>query len=473
MLTASQERCRAASVDVWRRSQSIRPYRKLGARRHHDFRRIGSGEVDECADSACDNANLCLWYLFPQLWYLSQALRMADPTLVCPLAFCFYNTSSIAFGLVYFDQLDDISPGSLALVVFGVVVLLVGVLIVSMKPPQSSDAEAGLDEADEAQTQSMVESSPTESTAIMAANGAGVAGPHLPPPAFSVTSAEDTAAADQTHNNSSPESQSDAASPPAKKTHHRRRSSGGTLAGLGLHLPDYNSRQRRLSDSDATEELPGGNTKSIASQRGRRHSTVAERRNSDAQKQRALLRLNTRKANDSLYHSILNRGLSIGLSPSSPGFHVGSFSPCDEEEEEEVARAQQRSPREMARLRQQRGPRRVFSEADASGVDATRRRSQDSSASSENETSQSPEPIHNDSTLQAPPRPALERQSSAGTSSNLGVRFPALDSGALTERLYSLRDRRWLAGMRQWWVRNVYGREDWREQERRRLLEDA
>lgn len=33
-----------------------------------------------------------------QLWYLNKSLKLVDPTLVCPLAFCFYNTSSIMLG---------------------------------------------------------------------------------------------------------------------------------------------------------------------------------------------------------------------------------------------------------------------------------------------------------------------------------------------------------------------------------------
>ncbi|PWN28057.1 hypothetical protein BDZ90DRAFT_219637, partial [Jaminaea rosea] len=86
-----------------------------------------------------------------QLWYLNKALKMADPTFVCPLAFCFYNTSSIALGLVYFDQLAAISTPSLCLIILGIVVLLCGVFIVSMKPA-AEDGEVPYDEvaADEA-----------------------------------------------------------------------------------------------------------------------------------------------------------------------------------------------------------------------------------------------------------------------------------------------------------------------------------
>jgi len=66
-----------------------------------------------------------------QLWYLHKALILANPTLVCPLAFCFYNLSSIVNGLVYFDQFELIPWNHLALVGLGIVILLGGVWIVS------------------------------------------------------------------------------------------------------------------------------------------------------------------------------------------------------------------------------------------------------------------------------------------------------------------------------------------------------
>ncbi|PPQ63786.1 hypothetical protein CVT24_004328 [Panaeolus cyanescens] len=68
-----------------------------------------------------------------QLWYMHKALVLADPTLVCPSAFCFYNLSSIVNGLVYFDQISLIKPLHLGLVVLGIFVLLGGVWIVSIQ----------------------------------------------------------------------------------------------------------------------------------------------------------------------------------------------------------------------------------------------------------------------------------------------------------------------------------------------------
>ncbi|KAF9270223.1 hypothetical protein L218DRAFT_848631 [Marasmius fiardii PR-910] len=67
-----------------------------------------------------------------QLWYLHKALILADPTLVCPSAFCFYNLSSIVNGLVYFDQFSLIAPLHLFLVGLGIVILLAGVWVVSI-----------------------------------------------------------------------------------------------------------------------------------------------------------------------------------------------------------------------------------------------------------------------------------------------------------------------------------------------------
>ncbi|KAJ4486132.1 hypothetical protein J3R30DRAFT_3655388 [Lentinula aciculospora] len=68
-----------------------------------------------------------------QLWYLHKGLILADPTLVCPSAFCFYNLSSIVNGLVYFDQFSLISRLHLSLVALGIIILLVGVWVVSIQ----------------------------------------------------------------------------------------------------------------------------------------------------------------------------------------------------------------------------------------------------------------------------------------------------------------------------------------------------
>lgn len=73
-----------------------------------------------------------------QLWYLNHALKWADPTLVCPLAFCTYNCTSIMLGLVYYDQVGVLSGTEARMVVSGTVVLLLGVWSVSLHQPRSS-----------------------------------------------------------------------------------------------------------------------------------------------------------------------------------------------------------------------------------------------------------------------------------------------------------------------------------------------
>ncbi|CAE6488333.1 unnamed protein product [Rhizoctonia solani] len=68
-----------------------------------------------------------------QLWYLHKSLTYADPTLVCPLAFCSYNLSSIINGLVYFDQISELTGLQLSLVSTGIIVLLGGVWALSVQ----------------------------------------------------------------------------------------------------------------------------------------------------------------------------------------------------------------------------------------------------------------------------------------------------------------------------------------------------
>lgn len=67
-----------------------------------------------------------------QLAYLNHALRLQSPTIVCPTAFASYNCSSVFGGLVYFDQLSQLTGLKLGLVGLGVAILLLGVGAVSM-----------------------------------------------------------------------------------------------------------------------------------------------------------------------------------------------------------------------------------------------------------------------------------------------------------------------------------------------------
>ncbi|KAJ8457230.1 hypothetical protein ONZ45_g18394 [Pleurotus djamor] len=85
-----------------------------------------------------------------QLWYLHKALILANPTLVCPSAFCFYNISSIVNGLIYFDQFSAIPPLHLGLVGLGMGILLSGVWVVSIQSDTADDGEwSDTDSSDE------------------------------------------------------------------------------------------------------------------------------------------------------------------------------------------------------------------------------------------------------------------------------------------------------------------------------------
>ncbi|KAI0793515.1 hypothetical protein C8Q75DRAFT_713105 [Abortiporus biennis] len=78
-----------------------------------------------------------------QLWYMHKGLVLANPTLICPLAFCFYNLSSILNGLIYFDQFSMLSTTHLMLVLLGITILLAGVWIVSFPPSGGFSVDIG------------------------------------------------------------------------------------------------------------------------------------------------------------------------------------------------------------------------------------------------------------------------------------------------------------------------------------------
>lgn len=78
-----------------------------------------------------------------QLYYLNHALRLDSPTIVCPVAFSAYNVSSVFGGLVYFDQISQLTGVKLSLVGVGVAVLLLGVGAVSVGGCGKGECEGG------------------------------------------------------------------------------------------------------------------------------------------------------------------------------------------------------------------------------------------------------------------------------------------------------------------------------------------
>ncbi|PFH54471.1 hypothetical protein AMATHDRAFT_83004 [Amanita thiersii Skay4041] len=86
-----------------------------------------------------------------QLWYMHKALVFADPTLVCPSAFCFYNLSSIVNGLVYFNQFSLIPSLHLSLIIIGIFILLGGVWIVGIQSDEEQEDDRWLGEGNDSE----------------------------------------------------------------------------------------------------------------------------------------------------------------------------------------------------------------------------------------------------------------------------------------------------------------------------------
>ncbi|KAL0255413.1 hypothetical protein I308_100217 [Cryptococcus tetragattii IND107] len=73
-----------------------------------------------------------------QVWYLHHSLKFTGPALVCPLAFCFFNLSSIFDGLIFYNQFRQLATYQILLVSFGTAILLLGVWIVSAIQPEGN-----------------------------------------------------------------------------------------------------------------------------------------------------------------------------------------------------------------------------------------------------------------------------------------------------------------------------------------------
>lgn len=121
-----------------------------------------------------------------QLVYLNLSLTFAGPALICPLAFCFFNLSSIfgvfrssscfciadnKDGLVFYDQFGQLRPHQIALVTIGVVILLLGVWVVSVIQPTG---EGGVEVGTWAEEESINEGErdtfePDENTTLLGA----------------------------------------------------------------------------------------------------------------------------------------------------------------------------------------------------------------------------------------------------------------------------------------------------------------
>lgn len=354
-------------------------------------------------------------------------------------------------GLVYFDQLSALSAVSLTAVILGTIVLLTGVWLVSahgaggaekreddemermrgygstehsLHPEsaaysaRSDDVESGLimsedRSVDDLQTTTSPTSmdNATETTALLAANAGGIAGPHLPPPPAGPTSPPRASPQGTSPSNAA---RTPPASPPPNPcsragpstSRPRTASASGTgvrrgrsrsaslLGGLGLVVDPSLTHEYRAADHHARSLSASHAQDSHALSSEQQEVRLSIDCNglgpvggspADAGPHTAppLLRTSSddaavvadghagvpwsplgtsRSLARGLYANFLSRGLSIGLSPSSPGFYLPGADAA-EQLHEATAHARRSGIAWGGR------PRRTASEGDARSLD--------------------------------------------------------------------------------------------------------
>ncbi|KAI3628339.1 hypothetical protein CBS14141_000042 [Malassezia furfur] len=218
-----------------------------------------------------------------QLWYLNKSLKLADPVLVCPLAFCFYNISSITLGLMYFNELEQLSWTDVACICMGTALLLCGVWVISLHRSPYKGDEMGEEE------DTTLWGPGWHDPAAWHEHDAIIEGAAVTPLAGPMYSGALEA-----------ERASPRASGSSHITPHIARN-----APLAPHLLP---RPRR------SVSLPFGTERPTISLD---HALNEGIRSPDRAHINAMHR-------PTLYGILVERGLSIGISPSSPGFHVSS-----------------------------------------------------------------------------------------------------------------------------------------------------
>lgn len=366
-----------------------------------------------------------------QLWYLNKSLRLADPTLVCPLAFCFYNTSSIMLGLVYFNQLGSLSALHLVLVVVGIAVLLAGVWTVSMHGSSSKgdddvkeEEQRLLNNTEEGELQSPLTTepasvlspieaeNPTERDALLA-NVGGIGGPHLPPMSFSalISSPQPLQEVDLPSSPTNPTSPRSSMS--SSRGHSRARSrSCSLIAGLGMRVPGLPVQSVRFEEdsNDDNVNVEAGGAAGYHVNKNWHGQISPDRANGGSPR--------TMRSKRHFYETLLERGLSIGISPSSPGFHLRySF------EEDLIEALEGATDTSLSSNMLRRNPPRTFSEADVDAVMAER-----------------------DAVIEVQEE-ALQEQEQASSAWTRVI--PAVDYNVLSDRLNRLRQdtRGWFGGL--------------------------
>lgn len=101
-----------------------------------------------------NQTNMCVFLIFYinthflQLYYLNRGVQLCDTIILVPLNFCSFNVSCLFNGLVYYNQWERLFYWQVLAVLFGIVLLVYGVLVISLQPSAltstSSDSNSTL-----------------------------------------------------------------------------------------------------------------------------------------------------------------------------------------------------------------------------------------------------------------------------------------------------------------------------------------
>lgn len=83
-----------------------------------------------------------LFFALSQLYFLHRGLKIVSTSVLYPFVFCIYNVIAILDGLIYFHQIDRLTPLHAGLIALGTVILLAGVLALSWRLGDESHTES-------------------------------------------------------------------------------------------------------------------------------------------------------------------------------------------------------------------------------------------------------------------------------------------------------------------------------------------
>lgn len=72
------------------------------------------------------------------MYYLNRGVQLCDTIILVPLNFCSFNVSCLFNGLVYYNQWERLFYWQVLAVLFGIGLLVYGVLVISLQPSNSA-----------------------------------------------------------------------------------------------------------------------------------------------------------------------------------------------------------------------------------------------------------------------------------------------------------------------------------------------